>query len=118
MKGLKLFSRTSDRRTINLASFHSPHSLTWRWLVSFSLFRGDEARVRPIWWGYRANNGLQWGFRIPFVGMVRWAQQRPMWYRDLYTRARDEADTARYERSTFNYAAKQSEVVEGSKSVH
>lgn len=49
MQGLKFFSRTSARQTFNLASFHSPHSLTWRWIVSFSFFRGDEARVRPLW---------------------------------------------------------------------
>lgn len=118
MNGLKLFSRTSSRETWNLASFHSPHSLTWRWVISFSLFRGGEARVRPLWYGYRDNNGLQWGFRVPFVGLVRWAQQRPMWYRDLYISQRDETDRERYERSTFVRAATRPEVAEGSKAIH
>lgn len=90
--GLSLFQRTSQRGCWNIASFHSPHSLTWRWILSFSLFRADEARVRPLWWRYITNGGPHWGIRIPFLGLLTWQQQIPMWYRDLYQRLRDERD--------------------------
>jgi hypothetical protein len=90
--GLALLTRTNVRTSWNLASFHSPHSMTWRWLLSFSLFRADEGRWWPIWMPYRANNGLQWVIRIPLVGFLRFAQQRPMWYRDCYQRLRDQRD--------------------------
>lgn len=93
MTGFRLFTRTNSQYFWNLASYHSPHSLTWRWLVSFSLFCGDEARVRPLWWSYRDNNGIQWGFRVPWVGIVRFAQQRPMWFRDLWRRASEENES-------------------------
>lgn len=87
--GLALFSRTNSKGHWNIASWHSPHSLTWSWIVSFSLFRGDEARVRPLWWSIRRGHS---DFRIPFLGMVSWQTQRPMWYRDLWHRRRDEED--------------------------
>lgn len=92
MRGLQFFTKRSVQGSWNIVSWHSPHSLTWRWLFGFNLFRGDEARVRPLWWSYGTNNGLQWGFRIPFIGTVRFSQQRPMWYRDLYTKLRDKHD--------------------------
>lgn len=95
MKGLTLFGRTNSKGTWTIAAFHSPHSLTWRWLLSFSLFRGDESRLWPLWAPYRANGGLQWVLRLPFLGMLRWSQQRPMWYRDLFMRVRDEQDRLR-----------------------
>jgi hypothetical protein len=90
--GLALFARTSDRRSWNVASYHSPHSMTWRWLISFSLFRGDEWRVRPLWWSHTTTDGLQWGCRVPWIGIVRFQQQRPMWFRDLYQQLRDRFD--------------------------
>ena len=99
IKGLKFLSRTNSMRLWNLASYHSPHSLTWRWVISFSLFRGDEGRVWPIWMGDRNNNGYQLCIRVPFIGILRFSQQRPMWYRDLYIRLRDERDRSAYERS-------------------
>lgn len=99
MNGLRLFARDSGGGWI-LVSWHSPHSLTWRWFLSFTRFRGDEARVWPICWSYQTNpGGLQWGFRIPWLGVVAFHQQRPMWYRDLYIRMRDERDHARYKQS-------------------
>lgn len=81
--GLHFFTRTSDRRCWNIAAFHSPHSLTWSWILSFSY---DGGRIRPHWYGYKDNNGLQWGFRIPLIGFIRWSRQQPMWFRDLYHR--------------------------------
>lgn len=90
--GLALLSRTNSKGHWNLASFHSPHSLTWRWILSFSRFRSDEARILPLWWLTPSNQGARWGFRIPFVGVVSYQTQRPMWYRELYMRRRDERD--------------------------
>lgn len=92
MTGLSLFKRTNCKRTWNIASFHSPHSLTWSWILGFSKFGSDEARVWPLFYSYRDNNGLQWGLRVPFVGFIRWSRQREMWYRDLYRDLRDEHD--------------------------
>lgn len=88
MKGLKFFTRTSSSRLFNIAAYHSPHSLTWSWVLSFSF----ERQVRPLWYGYRTNGGYHCGLRIPLVGVFMWQKQRPMWYRDLYQRKRDEAD--------------------------
>jgi hypothetical protein len=91
MKGLRLFSRTSDQRSWNLASFHSPHSLTWSWILSFRLPRGDEGR----WLGFhrwQTNDGGQWLLQIARCAL-QWHRQRPMWYRDLHARCRDELDT-------------------------
>jgi hypothetical protein len=117
MKGLKFFSRTNSRGTWNLASYHSPHSLTWRWIVSIDLPRRGEGRWRPGWYWSPHNSGGQAYFQILKVG-IRLHWQRPMWYRDMYQRARDEADGYRYQRSTFNYAAEQTEVADGGKSLH
>lgn len=90
--GLALFSRTNSKGCWNIASFHSPHSLTWRWILTFRRFAPGEFRVWPIGTAYRDNNGLQWWVRLPFVGYLQWQQQRPMWFRDLWQRLRDERD--------------------------
>lgn len=92
MNGFKLFSRTNVKGSWIVASWHSPHSMTWRWLLSFSLFRGDEGRAWPIWMPHRTNIGLQWNVRVPFIGLLAFHQQRPMWYRDCYMRLRDKQD--------------------------
>lgn len=97
--GLNFFRKTSQRGSWNIAAYHNPHSLTWSWVLSLSLFRADEGRVRPLWWSYPTNQGRQWGFRIPYVGIVSWHRQQPMWFRDMYMRLRDETDTAAYHRS-------------------
>jgi hypothetical protein len=92
MKTLRLLNRTSDRHTINLASWHSKHSLTWSWILSFSFFRPSEARVLPLFYTYMTNQGRQWGLRIPFIGAFRWHRQQPMFYRDMWQRDRDLRD--------------------------
>jgi hypothetical protein len=97
IEGLEFFVKTNSARIWNIASYHSPHSLTWRWILSFSLHRSDEHRVWPIFAPWRDNNGLQWMLRIPFVGYFSWKQQRPMWFRDLYRDARDEQDRKTWE---------------------
>lgn len=96
MKGLRFFQRTNVPGDWCIAYFHSPHSLTWRWSLSFRRFRGDEWRVWPLARSHRDNSKLlQWWFRVPFIGIVDFHQQRPMWYRDLYMRLRDEDDQRR-----------------------
>lgn len=90
IKGLKLFSRTSNERCINLASYHSPHSLTWSWILSVSRQSGWKTWFYP----YRTNGGLQWVLRLPFFA-VQWNRQRPMFFRDMWARQRDERDGLR-----------------------
>lgn len=116
--GLALFTKTNVKGSWNLASFHSPHSITWRWLLSFSRFRADEWRVRPVWMPHRTNCGLQWTLRIPFLGFLRFAQQQPMWYRDILNRKRAREDQERYEQSTMRHLESRPNVVEGNKALH
>lgn len=95
LRGLSVMTRTNVPGDWNLIGWHSPHSLTWSWFLGFTRFRSDEARVRPLWWSYRVNGltcadqVLQWGVRIPWLGMVSWHRQRPMWYRDLMNDERE-----------------------------
>ena len=92
--GIQLFNRTSDRKTVNLASFHSPHSLTWSWILSLSfdgMTRKGNGRIRFGIHPYRTNGGLQVVVAMPYVCM-QWHRQRPMWFRDMYQRMRDEQD--------------------------
>lgn len=107
MRGLSFFQRTNVQKSWNVISFHSRHSLTWSWILSFSVFRGDEARVRPLWYSYRDNQGLQWGFRIPYVGLVRWSRQQPMFYRDLCWREWERRDRETLARAHEGLAASQ-----------
>lgn len=118
MKGLKFFSRTNVKGSWNVASFHSPHSLIWSWILAFSRFRGDEARVWPLFYGYRDNHGLQWGFRIPWIGLVLWHRQRPMPYRELYRQIRNEKDLERYRASLPQRPPTSVTVIDGGKSLH
>lgn len=97
--GLAFFVRCSGQSCWNIVSFHSRSSLTWSWILSFSLFRGDEWRVWPLGWKHRNNNGLQWGFRIPWIGIVHWHRQQPMYYADIWRSERDERDRLEYEAS-------------------
>ena len=76
MDGLSILRRTSDPRTINLASFHDPASLTWSWILSFGTFRADEARVWPIFRRDYLDRG--WTVRIPLIGFIRWHTQAKM----------------------------------------
>lgn len=96
MKGLKLFSKTNSKGHWNLASYHPPQSLTWTWILSFSLPRGDEGR----WLGfhmYKTNQGRKWLLQIARCA-IRWERQRPMWYRDIWQRERAKRDRDSYER--------------------
>lgn len=113
--GLAVFKRTSSKRTWNIASYHSPHSLTWRWLVHLSrgsVFTRPRLYMTPreTFMGVRdpfptfafntgfsgacaSRNNYGWQFGAWLLGVhLQFSQQAPMWYRDLYHRARDEAD--------------------------
>jgi hypothetical protein len=117
--GLALLTRTNVKGSWNLASFHSPHSLTWRWLLAFSLFRADEGRVWPVWMPHRSNRGLTWTLRIPFVGFLRFDQQRPMWYRDIWSRQRDREDRERYAKSSSRgHLEARPNIVDGGHALH
>lgn len=91
MRGFKFFHKAIDfdRFRWVLASYHSPHSLTWSWYINFTVLREGEPRAWPIFWTRKLVkiNGLKavnCGFRIPFIGTVRYSWQSPMWFRDLY----------------------------------
>lgn len=113
--GLATFKRTSSKRSWNVASFHSPHSLTWRWLIGLTLGsmfsrprlyfsprrtfmdRPDPFPAFAFNFGFGGagamTNNYGWQFNVWLLGVhVHFHQQQPMWYRDLYHRARDEAD--------------------------
>lgn len=105
--GLAVFKRTSDKRSWNLASYHSPHSLTWRWILGLTLGR---VLVKPCihlsrshfagfafsvgFGGAHAHrNSYGWQFEVWLLGMhIQFSQQRPMWYRDMIQRAWNEKD--------------------------
>jgi hypothetical protein len=91
--GLTFFARTNSPGCLNVASWHSRHSLTWRWILSVNLPRRGEGRWRPIWHWSPHNCGGQAYFGFLKFG-VRWHWQHPMWYRDLYHRMRDEQEVA------------------------
>lgn len=108
---LSLLNRTSSARTFNLASWHSSHSLTWRWILS--LHRQPFGWPKP--WAhrntvgmgaglgqllaahvYRTNNGPQLSLSM-FWHSLDFHQQRPMWFRDMYRRAQDREAAAESE---------------------
>lgn len=105
--GLSLLNKTNSLTTFSIAAWHSPHSLTWRWLLHWCRFRGDERRVtwRILSWD-RHNLGIQASLLIPFVGRLWFQTQKPMWYRDLYARLRDERDHGRSGAAASRYGAK------------
>lgn len=94
---LGLFNRTNSARTFNIAAYHSPHSLTWSWILSVSfdgLWRypppplATRKGLRLGFHPYRTNDGRQWVLTMPFV-CIQWHRQREMWFRDLHASARD-----------------------------
>ncbi len=115
MDGLKFFQRTNSKGAINLVSWHSPHSLTWRFILSAQIVSW-ESFGKPIWhfhrgplWGggigfakllalsvYRTNGGINWVLQLPRV-VIQYQAQRPIWFKDMFRRARDERDKAKHE---------------------
>ena len=91
---LSLFAKTNSRRTFNLAAYHSPHSLTWSWILSLSFdrsWRKANGWPRFAMSTYSTNGGPQWVVVLPFVS-INWQRQREMWFRDLFYRARVEEE--------------------------
>jgi len=78
--GLALFQRTNSRGHYNLAAFHSPHSLTWTWILSVTV-SGEFHWPRFRRW--KTNYGPQYSLALPFL-CFQTHRQHPMWYRDLY----------------------------------
>lgn len=97
--GLGLFQKTNSKGHINLAAYHSPHSLTWSWILSVSFsgaWRYDPAfsKRRGLRFGFsswRNNYGRPWVLCLPWVA-IEWHVQRPMWFRDLHARSWEEAE--------------------------
>ena len=82
IRGIGFLTKTSGKGSWNLLSFHSPHSLTWSWLISFQLPRHGEGR----WLGFHRMQGQQkWLLQVAKFGLG-WSSQEPMWYRDMYWR--------------------------------
>jgi hypothetical protein len=105
---LSFLNRTSSKSTFNVASWHSPHSLTWRWIVSLRrhpfMVPKPFAHRNSVGWGvglgtllsftvYRDNNGLQPEVSVLWHGL-HLSQQRPMWFKDMIHRAWDEREVA------------------------
>lgn len=89
--GLSLFSRTSSRSSFNIASYHSPHSLTWSWILSVNfdrMWRKPNGWPRAGVYPHRNNNGLQIVVTMPCI-VVHLHRQREMWYKDMYRSASD-----------------------------
>ncbi len=103
---LTLFSRTSSKRTFSLAAWHSPHSLTWRW--GLMLHRQPLAWPRPfavankmiVGFGVgqlfavtASRNNTGWRVDMAFLWhSLDLTTQHPMWFKDMFRRARDERD--------------------------
>ncbi|MGB6080238.1 MAG: hypothetical protein WBF99_12340 [Xanthobacteraceae bacterium] len=93
--GLAVLRRAGDQRTLNLLSYHSPHSLTWSWVLSLQIDRiawNEHAnRLRFGLHPYRTNQGLQIAFLMPWL-CLQWHRQQPTFYREMWRRQRDLAD--------------------------
>ncbi len=89
--GLQLFGRTNSPGLIVIASWHSPHSMTWRWVLYWSRFRAGERRAGwPLVYALRNNLGLDWTVMFPWLGRLELKTQAPLWYRDVWRREHDE----------------------------
>lgn len=91
---LSLFARTNSARSFNIAAYHSRHSLTWSWIVSVSFdgtWRKPGGGLRFGLSPYTTNGGPQLVVMLPFA-VFHHHRQEPMWYRDLYYRARDKRE--------------------------
>lgn len=87
---LTLLAPTNSKRSFNLASYHSRHSLTWSWILSvvFSgTWRKPNGWLRFGFGGY----GQMRSLTLPFVAF-HWHRQKEMWFRDMFHRARERED--------------------------
>lgn len=73
--GVAVFAKTNAWGQYNIASFHSPRSLTWRWLLSFCLPR-REFKWFMFW---RSTGGQEkWCLQL-FKFRLGWSTQESMW---------------------------------------
>lgn len=101
---LGLFRRTSERGRYIVASWHSPHSLTWSWCLTVSgqplRWPKPFAMANTAGFGaglgqmlafdtYTTNGGRQW-FASLFWVSFSWRRQRPLYYREMFARERGE----------------------------
>lgn len=117
LKGLRFFNRTSDRRIFGLASYHSPHSLTWSWSLRFRRHQFYAPKPYAYIGAYGSGAAIGLGQMIGFSARhdahgwqisvsllwcsLDWARQTPMWFRDLYwakVEEEEHAKTQRYSR--------------------
>ena len=113
--GLGLFNRTNSRSLFNIASWHNPRSLTWRWILSvyfrtptltphFYVYGGSGPRwsrkhgfgtLFSGWnWGASLGLGTLIHFRIDYRSVALsllgaefgFVTQRPMWLVDIERR--------------------------------
>lgn len=91
---LSLLSKTSSRRTFNIASWHSRHSLVWSWCVSVSVdrsWRKPNGRLRFGVSSRTHNLGGEWVLIVPFL-ILRRSWQHEMWFKDMFRRKSDECE--------------------------
>lgn len=91
---LRLLAPTNSKRTFNLASYHSRHSLTWSWILSLSFsgaWRKPDGRLRFAFTPWGTNTGRQWMLVLPFVAL-QWHRQHEMWFREMFYRVRARED--------------------------
>lgn len=77
MSGLRLFKVTSDPAFFNIASYHSRHSLTWSWVLSFSRDGQSEKRLWPLVSWLSDHIGQHGWLRLPWIGIFHWMRQWP-----------------------------------------
>lgn len=85
---LSLMRKTSSRSTLNLAAWHSPHSLVWSWCASISadrIWRKPNGWLRFGIYGGKHNYGGEWMLAFPFI-ILRWSWQHEKWFKDMYRR--------------------------------
>lgn len=88
--GFSLFSRTSSKHSFNIASWHNPKSLTWRWIISVS-FTGWRRYVRLGVHRIGAWPGCV--LYLPFTSLHLHVQ-RNMWLADIEARRVERARAA------------------------
>lgn len=88
IRGLSLFAKTNSRGCYNIASWHSPHSMTWSWVLSLSLPRRGQGRFFHFA-TFRSTLPTQWHLQLMWF-TLSWLRQNPMWYRDTYHKLNDE----------------------------
>lgn len=105
---LTLFSRTSDRRVFELAGWHSPHSLTWLWVLSLHrqclawpkpyLLRGSGLSIGlgQLVGLHVSHSTAGWHWSVSLLWhALYFTPQKPMWFKDMWQRANEERDALR-----------------------